>query len=207
MCVLIAVIGTASSPAGRESGDGTAKSVVGAPKLERTPDYVLAQCRASKRLRLACPHLLPRMVQPPPHWEMSVCLVGHPGCLGLTWDDLDLVDAGYGDHPPVWSHVSVYAGDLSGAFRFRYPTHGDRDAHLDGLFAKAHTRAIYVGAYTWGGRHGTVVLAPDFPGGGEQGGHLIFRWRQAGVGCAIGLHGWEPLAQTFVMLRAIVRSV
>jgi len=136
-----------------------------------------------------------------------VCLVGHTGCLGLTWDDLDLVDAGYGDHPPVWSHLSIYAGDLTRAFGFRYPTGGRRVATLDGLFAKARTRAIFLGAYAWGGRRGTVVLAPDYPGGGEQGGHLIFRWRQSGVDCAIGLHGWEPLAQAFATLRAMVVSV
>lgn len=177
------------------------------PRMERTAPYILAYCRQSKRLPLACPHLLPFMAQPQPHWETSVCVVGRPGCQGLTWDDLSLVDAGYGNRPPAWSHISIYAGDLKAAFRFTYPTRGVRPRHLDGLFAKARTRAIFMGSYVWGGREGTVVLAPGYPGGGEQGDHLIFRWRDSGIGCALGLHAWEPLAQAFEMLRAMVRSI
>ena len=176
------------------------------PSLERTPSYVLGYCRQSRRLPPACPRVLPRMSQPAPHWETSVCVVGAHGCAGLSWDDLELVDAGYGDRPPAWSHISVYAGDLTDAFPFAYPTHGSRPARLDGLFAKPRPRAIFLGAYTWAGKRGTVVLAPAYPNGGEEGDHLIFRWRGAGAGYAIGLHGWEPLSQAFAMLRAMVRS-
>jgi hypothetical protein len=146
------------------------------------------------------------MEPPSPHWETTVCVVGRRGCQGLTWDDLSLVDAGNGARPPVWSHISIYAGNLARAFGFAYPTHGPR-VRPDGMFARARTRAIFLGAYTWGGRHGTVVLAPAYPGGGEQGDHLIFRWRQSGVGYAVGLHGWEPLTQAFATLRAMVRSI
>lgn len=178
----------------------------GTPSLERTPAYVLGYCKQSHRLPPACPNLLPRMDQPEPHWETSVCVVGARGCAGPQWDDLELVDGGYGEHPPAWSHVSVYAGDVAHAFPFAYPTQGRRPARLDGLFAKARSRAIFLGAYTWAGKHGTVVLAPAYPDGGEQGDHLIFRWRAGGVGYAIGLHGWEPLSQAFAVLRAMVRS-
>ncbi|HEY1514028.1 MAG TPA: hypothetical protein VGF66_09770 [Gaiellaceae bacterium] len=175
--------------------------------MERTPAYVLGYCKKSRRLSLACPHLLPRMSQPSPHWEVNVCLVGHAGCAGLTWDDLSLVDGGYGTRPPVWSHVIVQAGNLRHAFPFRYPTSGRRIGHLDGLFALPRARAIFVGTFTWGGRRGTVVLAPDFPAGGEQGDHLIFRWRNGGIDFAVGLHGWEPLSQTFSTLHQMVISI
>src|SRR5207253_243672 len=133
-------------------------------------------------LALACPHLLPRMDQPSPHWEATVCLVGAAGCNGLTWDDLNLVDAANGVRPPVWSHVSIYAGNLGSAFSFAYPSRGQRIRSLNGLFTQARTRAIFLGAYTWAGRHGTLILAPSYPRGGEQGDHLIFRWRQSHVG-------------------------
>jgi hypothetical protein len=175
--------------------------------MEKTAGYILGYCRTSRLLPLACPHRLPFMTQPPPHWETAVCLIGAAGCGGLTWDELSLVDAGNGVRPPVWSHVAIYAGDLASAFGFRYPTQGKRVTHLDGLFARTRARAIFLGSYTWGGKRGTVILAPAYPGGGEQGDHLIFRWRRSHVGFAVGLHGWEPLSQAFATLRAMVRSI
>ena len=145
-------------------------AVATSPRMERTAAYILAYCRESRRLPLACPHLLPRMEQPSPHWETSVCVAGRTGCQGhLTWDDLSLVDAGYGARPPAWSHISIYAGNLKSAFRFPYPTRGVPPPHLDGLFARTRMRAIFLGFHTWGGKRGTVVLAPDYPDGGEQG--------------------------------------
>jgi hypothetical protein len=185
----------------------TTATAASAPKMERTPAHVLAYCRKSHRLPLACPQQLPRMEAPSPHWAATLCLVHATGCEGLTWDDLNLVDAGDGVRPPVWSHVTIYAGDLGRAFQFRYPTQGRRIGNLDGLFAKTRTRAIFLGSYKWAGRSGTVVLAPSYPGGGEQGDHLIFRWRQSNVGYAVGLHGWEPLSHAFATLRAMVRSI
>lgn len=136
-----------------------------------------------------------------------MCVAGRSGCAGLTWDDLSLVDAGYGARPPVWSHVVAQAGDLSHAFPFQYPVGGRRVTHLDGLFARRRSRAVYIGAFTWGGRRGTVVLAPDYPAGGEQGNHLIFRWRSGATDLALGLHGWEPLSQTLATLRQMVISI
>jgi hypothetical protein len=176
-------------------------------RMERTPSYVLGYCKKSPLLPLACPHVLPRMSQPSPHWEANLCLVGHAGCAGLTWDDLSLVDGGYGTRPPIWSHVIVQAGNLARAFPFRYPTYGRSVTRLDGLFTRTRSRAIYIGTFTWGARRGTVVLAPDYPAGGEQGNHLIFRWRDGRTDFALGLHGWEPLSQAFAALRQMVMSI
>jgi hypothetical protein len=177
------------------------------PRMERTPSYVFGYCDRSRRLMLACPHVLPKMSQPSPHWEVNLCLIGHSGCAGLTWDDLSLVDGGYGTRPPAWSHIVVQAGNLATAFPFTYPTRGTTVTHLDGLLARTRTRAVYVGTFIWGGKRGTVILAPDFPGGGEQGNHLIFRWRERHTDFALGLHGWEPLSQTFAALRQMVISI
>ena len=177
------------------------------PRMEKTAGYILGYCRKSRLLPFACPHRLPFMAQPSPHWETSVCTVGAAGCGGLRWDDMNLVDAGNGVQPPVWSHIAIYAGNVATGFGFRYPTRGKRVAHLDGLFARTRSRAIFLGSYTWAGKRGTVVLAPAYPDGGEQGDHLIFRWHRSHVGFAVGLHGWEPLSQAFATLRAMVRSV
>jgi hypothetical protein len=207
---LALVLGVGASADGshfRGTGLSRLTSRALAPTMERTPAYVLAYCRKSRWLPLACPRLLPRMEQPMPHWEVTLCGVGTAGCQGLAWDDLNLVDAGNGHRPPIWSHISIYAGNLTSAFRFQYPANGPRPSHLDGLFARTTTRAIFVGSFTWGGRHGTVVLAPDYPAGGEQGGHLIFRWHQSGVEYALGLHAWEPLSEMFATLKAMVASI
>jgi hypothetical protein len=182
-------------------------TTVALPRLEPTPAYVRGYCARSPRLLRACPTVLPRMSQPSPHWEASACVAGRSGCLGTRFDVLDLVDAGYGNRPPVWSHVAIYAGDLAGAFPFVYPTQGRPPAHLDGLFAASRARAVFVGTYRWGGRAGSVVLAPGYPAGGQQGDHLIFRWRRHGVGFAVGLHAWEPLTRAMTVLEAMIESI
>jgi putative hemolysin len=156
------------------------------PRLERTPAYVLAEGAASKRLLAACPRVLPKMAQPSPHWEAYACRAGRPGCGGQQWDVLDLVDGGFGTRPPAWSHVVVYAGDLQRAFPFTMRT---------------------LGAVTWNSRRGTLVLAPSYPAGGEQGGHLIFRWRLGRTGYAVGLHAWRPLAAVRAVLRSMIFSL
>ena len=156
------------------------------PRMERTPAYVLAYCAHSARLLATCPRVLPKMIQPRPHWETNVCTEGHPGCLGLRYDVLDLLDAGNGSKPPVWSHIAVYAGDLRKAFPFR---------------------TTLVGVYPWHGRYGTVVRAPPYPAGGEVGGHLIFRWRAGRTGFAVSLHAWSPVAEPLATLRAMVLSL
>jgi hypothetical protein len=199
----VVILATAILAGNAQSASPQSSSV----RMERTPAYVLGYCKKSRLLPLACPHVLPRMSQPSPHWEANLCLIGHVGCAGLRWDDLSLVDAGYGNGPPIWSHVIIQAGNLAHAFPFKYPTHGSRVSRLDGLYERTRSHAIYVGAFRWGGRHGTVVLAADFPTGGEQGNHLIFRWRSGRTDFAIGLHGWEPLSQAFATLRQMVASI
>jgi hypothetical protein len=144
--IAAAAVVAAAAHAGSSPGRSSRAIAVVAPRMEQTPAYVLAYCRRSKKLPLTCPKLVPRMSQPSPHWETYVCVAGRRGCLGLTWDVLDMVDAGYGDRPPIWSHISIYSGNLTTAFRFAYPTHGVRPRQLDGLFAKTRAKALFIGS-------------------------------------------------------------
>jgi hypothetical protein len=122
--------------------------------------------------------------------------------LGLTWDDLELQYFG----PGPFRHVALFAGDLHHAFPFRYATTGRAAQLRDGLFARPRKAAVYFGKRHWGGKRGTLVLAPGYPSGGERGDHLIFRWSRGGVDYAIGLHAREPLTQAAATLKAIVAS-
>ena len=84
----------------------------------------------------------------------------------------------------------------------------------DGNRAVRHTQdpvsqrpCDFLGSYARDGERRTVLLAPACPDGGEQGGHLIFRWPRAHVGDAIGFDGWDPLSQAFATLRAMIRPI
>ncbi len=105
--------------------------------------------------------------------------------------------------------MTVFAGRLTGtkAFPFHYPTGGRPVAVANGLFAKDANKALYFGQMHWSGKRGTLVLAPLFPAGGEQGGHLIFRWHRGSTEYAVGLHAWEPFLQTVATLHEIVDSI
>lgn len=136
-----------------------------------------------------------------------MCISNQQGCLGLRWDDVELQHVDFGpSRPPTWSHVSIFAGHLEKAFPFSCPTSGTAAPLRNGLFARARTNPICFGMARWGHKTGTLVLAPGFTDGGEQGDHLIFRWTSSGVDYAIGLHAWEPLRQAAATLRSIVRS-
>jgi len=178
-------------------------------RMAATPAYVRRLCQRSQLLSAgaACPRQLPYVGQEPA-WEAYICLRGRPGCLGLTWDDFELIHSGGGSlEPPNWSHVAIFAGSLTRvAFPFGLPTSGTVVALRDGVFTRSGAQPIFFGVTRWGAKTGTLALAPDYPRGGEQGGHLIFLWKRDGTAYAIGLHAWEPLVQAAATLRAIVRS-
>jgi hypothetical protein len=178
-------------------------------RMTATPAYILRVCRSSVLLHAACPRRLPyvaRLRSQQAFDVVSLCVAGRPGCLGIHWDDLEIEASGIGDRPPRFTHVSILAGSLAKAFPFAYPVGGKRARLENGLFARDRPRPIFFGAVVWGGRRGTLVLAPAYPVGGEEGDHLIFRWRRGATGYAIGLHAWEPLTRAEATLRAIVES-
>jgi hypothetical protein len=54
--------------------------------------------------------------------------------------------------------------------------------------------------------HGTLVLAPPLAYGGENGDHLLFRWRRGAVEYLVSMHSWAPLRQAEATLAALVAS-
>lgn len=64
-----------------------------------------------------------------------------------------------------------------------------------------------LGTFTWGGHAGTQYLAPEFPEGGIDGGHLVFAWNEGDVEAAVSLHAWRPLEQAVATLKAVVSSI
>jgi hypothetical protein len=178
-------------------------------RMTSTPAYVLRVCRSSARLRAACPRRLPyvaRLRSEHSFDVVSLCRAGVPGCLGVHWDDLEIEASGIGDRPPRFAHLSIIAGNLAKAFPFAYPVGGKHVRLENGIFARNRSRPVFFGDVVWDGRRGTLVLAPSYPAGGEEGDHLIFRWRRGPTGYAIGLHAWEPLTRAAATLRAIVES-
>jgi hypothetical protein len=189
----------------------SAASSTRAVALTRTPSYIARLCKSVPALAPACPKRIPyinHLAGERAYDLVSLCRRGKPGCAGVEWDDLNIGASGNGDRPPIWTHLTIFAGRLTATsvFPFHYPTGGPVVAIRDGLFAEGRPRAVYFGHVHWGGKTGTLVLAPSFPAGGEQGGHLIFRWRHGSGEYAIGLHGWEPFLQTAATLREIIAS-
>jgi len=181
-------------------------------RLTPAPKYVLRLCRTSGVLAPACPSRIPFITHlrgERAYDLVSLCRPRMRGCAGVSWDDFNIGASGNGDRPPLWLHLAIFAGRLTGtrAFPFHYPTRGRAVGLMNGLFAQARTRALFLGRVRWGNRTGTLVLAPGYPTGGQQGDHLIFHWSHGPVEYALGLHGWEPFLQTVSTLRAIVRSI
>jgi hypothetical protein len=102
-------------------------------------------------------------------------------------------------------HLEISAGpreDVS----FGWPT-GQPAPSFHGALRQDRDEPLLLGEVTWGGRRGTLVLAPPYPAGGSQGNHLIFRWRRQGTTYIVGLHAWEPIAEAVIVLRSIVDSI
>lgn len=201
--VAVAIVSLVGVLPALATGELAAKPV----RMAATPAYVLHRCARSALLRPACPRRLPSVGREPA-WNAFLCSGGKPGCLGVAWDDLELEHVGFGPtKPPTWAHIAIFAGDLRHAFPFNYPTQGTSARLRAGLFSSRRIRPVFLGHVSWGDRRGTLVLAPAFPDGGEQGDHFIFRWQRGGVTYALGLHGWEPAPQAVATLKAIVESL
>jgi hypothetical protein len=176
-----------------------------------TPAGVLLLCRRSSLLRPICPRRLPFVNHLPsePAYLASLCRVGHPGCAGLRWDDLEIEHTGDGAWPPIWAHLSVAAGEFRSGGRpteFRWPINRKAVTPHTGLWRATRPRALFLGRVRWGSRTGELILAPSYPAGGMMGDHLIFYYRAHGHDYLLSLHGWEPFPQVVATLRVIVLS-
>jgi hypothetical protein len=166
--------------------------------LVPTPRKALARCLRVPSLAAACPRRVPRTA----NWKADV-RGGQASVFDYGWGGA-YEGAPERNRPPRLVHVTLYGGRVDTGFGFPYPR-GGRPAEVEnGALYEQPERAVYFGRATWGARHGTLVLAPGFPLGGQQGGHLIFRWREGGREYALGLHAWEPFVETVATLERLV---
>jgi len=172
-------------------------------RMMHTPSGPLAKCRSSRLLRPACPRSIPRI----PGWRT------YPSYGNRVKDTFGIESGGPFpkpelNRPPSMFHLEISADrsrDAKLVLPFRWPRRPIVTPH-DGLTRGARQEPLAFGAFLWGGKRGTLTLAPGYPLGGSQGGHLIFRWRSGNVTYFVGLHAWEPLTETVSTLRRIVSS-
>jgi hypothetical protein len=109
--------------------------------------------------------------------------------------------------PPKYVHIIVSAtrGTLAPSFPFAWPA-GLAVGIRDSLLRQRRAKPVLLGSPVWSGRRGTLVLAPPLAFGGENGDHLIFRWKRAGLDYTVSMHSWAPLREAVATLRAVVVS-
>jgi hypothetical protein len=173
-------------------------------ELTATPGAALRRCRSSALVRPACPLRTPAV--PAERLEAHVSR-GLPGrgahAFGLQ------AGAEYPgrpelNRPPNLLHLVLLAGSLGSKPLYEL----SEEVRLrDGLLREVRERGLLFGRVRWGGRSGTLVLAPPFPAGGVEGNHLVFRWSRGRDEYALSLHAWEPLQETAATLRAVAQSV
>jgi hypothetical protein len=214
LLVLLPAVAAACSWRGREEGAETtadeAGIVVEGIRLVPVPPAALARCRRGELVGPACTELVPdSRWRDRPGWtrERGSFPLGQGAFeLGAGAEHPGRPDQ---DRPPRLVHLIVLAGRVAAAFDFAWPgPDARRVAARDGLYAARRKRAVLLGRPAWAGRNGDLVLAPPFEaGGGINGNHLVFRWREGGTRYALSLHGWEPFSETVPVLRALVESL
>jgi hypothetical protein len=177
---------------------GTASQATPSLEMMPVPMKALRRCRATPRIRRVCPTRLPRVG--PVTFHRFQALNTRPPAFTFEWGGprpgLTVRNA-----PPEMVHVVVQVGDLDTGLGFRWEP---KEAPSRALKDKRR-EPIFLGRHVWGGRAGTVVLAPSYPFGGVNGDHVVFRWSQRGLQRAISLHAWRPVSASVSALRAIVR--
>lgn len=101
-------------------------------------------------------------------------------------------------------NLEIKVGGLTQAFSFSFPSVPASPPEPPKHYQDA---PLAFGRFTWGVKAGFLVLAPKFPAGGVDGGHLIYRWAEGETEVALSLHAWAPLSDSIVTLRAIVMSI
>jgi hypothetical protein len=107
--------------------------------------------------------------------------------------------------PPRFAHLVLKGGDLAEAFYFEWPS-GPAVPLVDALAGRRRT-PVLLESESWAGHQGTLLLAPAFPAGGVDGGHLVYRWEEGDRGFALSLHAWKPFDEGVATLRVLVESV
>jgi hypothetical protein len=177
-------------------------------ELMPMPPAALRACRSDPVLASACPARIPRVTirLGPAGWRTYPAARPVDGIFGLQLGG-EIPGRPELMRPPRILHVEVEAASrrLRGT-PFAWPA-GAVTAPRDGLAREDRSSALLLAHVTWGGRSGTVVLAPPYPSGGSQGNHVLFRWRRGGTTYVVGVHAWEPFREAFATLRRIVQSL
>jgi hypothetical protein len=193
--------GDTGSPVPSLATDATPSEGTGHVRLAVAPEAVISKCVSVLESRTVCPRELPIV-----DGSYSVRTF-------FQSSDYKLVDISYGgpyprlspkNAPPRFLHVVIKSGDLERAFPFVFPPTPANPTELPKHYRK---RAFAIGTFSWGSKIGSVVLAPPYPVGGLDGGHLIFRWTGDQGDDAISMHAWSPLSAAMSVLQAIVMSV
>jgi hypothetical protein len=90
--------------------------------------------------------------------------------------------------PGTHVHVEIQAVRRGTPTTDRWPT--KTQPITDSLLTSPRAAPVSLGWVHWYGTHGQLVLEPNFPAGGEWGGHLVYRFSAAAVSYAITLHAW-----------------
>jgi hypothetical protein len=170
--------------------------------MEASPSNVVEACRGARSIESICPSRLPVATRP---FRVSTFRGGGGQQVFSAESGGPYPGLVRRNAPPGLVHLVLQAGDLSDAFPFPYPTPGSERTPT--AVGRHRTEALLLETPRWGGRDGTLVLAPSFPGGGIDGDHLIFRWRHDDVEYAVSLHAWGPLEEASATIRSIVGSI
>ena len=175
-----------------------------------TPAAALRACRSDAVLAPACPTKIPRVHLPPgvAGWRTYPSPPRRvTGIFGMERGG-EIPGKPELMRPPSILHVEVEAARRRKplGIGFSWPTSGAVEPR-DGLVREERQRAVLLGRVAWGGKAGTVVLAPPYPSGGSQGNHVVFRWRAGRTTYLVGMHAWEPFSEAYATLRRIVSSL
>jgi hypothetical protein len=167
-------------------------------EMMATPPAVLARCRSDRDLRVACPTRIPRIGR----WETYPRVVD--GLFGIQLGG-EIPGRPELMRPPRILHIEV-AVNPDRWVPFRWPR-TRAVAPRDGLVRERRPKPVLLGRATWGGRRGSLALAPSYPLGGSQGNHVMFRWREDSETYVVGMHAWEPFSEAYATLRRVVASL
>jgi hypothetical protein len=165
----------------------------------------LAHCRRAAALAEVCPRLVPRVRAP----FLSLLRTDLLGSRPLALFNLERGGEWPGrperNRPPAMAHLLVARGHVRGLAPI-WQQGVRRGLLADGLMAKPREHLVRFGTRRWGGRAGSLELAPPYLRGGMLGNHLVFRWGPPGDERLVSLHAWEPLMESADTLRLIVES-
>lgn len=157
-----------------------------------------AVCRSAASLRSMCPTLLPESEGVPE-------ITGPERLGGRTLLSVS-VGAPYPglrrrNAPPAFLHLVISSGP-DAPFPAGPPSEIERIEEIH-HFTNA---PMDLGVRHWGGLVGRLFLAPDYPGGGIEGGHLVFAWNDDPQHPAVSIHAWFPLEDAELTLEGVVGS-